>query len=197
MASLGYTCFHCKSPIENDYRCFRCICGRCGKNCSNRFCTVCNLFINPNSPNDSPNLSNDPPHTSSLKQLHCDSCRDPLGDGSLCERCNCKDCGFSHELCACYVLRSKLTFTSDYDQNFCEYSQNDFNHLPHNSYEQESYHSNFNDALYQNTPSFSCECCGGPHYSSDCQSGNTLVYKQFPDNNFDHNLHESQSHQFH
>lgn len=60
MASLGYKCFHCKIPIENGLRCLRCICEKCGNNCSNRFCTVCNLFISPNSLNDSPNSSNYP-----------------------------------------------------------------------------------------------------------------------------------------
>ena len=153
MASLGYTCFHCKSPIENGYRCFRCICEKCGNNCSNRFFTVCNLFIHPNSPDNSPNLSDDPPHTSSSEQPHCFKCGGPLGDGSHCERCFCKECGFYHEFCICYVLRAEPTFTPDYNQNFCEYSQNDYNHIPHNPYEQESYYPNLNDASYQNTPS--------------------------------------------
>jgi hypothetical protein len=264
MASLGYTCFHCKSPIENGYRCFRCICEKCGNNCSNRFCTTCNLFISPNSLNDSPNSSNYPsqpeiraindkpsridPNLSrftvrslsskrtelravteknDLPTLHvyqeqkpetitevveipssqstslvpppefvpCVGCGESLF-GFPCRWCTCEQCGNDIRDGSCLFCGSRNSFAYDPNQNSLNDSSN-FSNYPSHSYEQEPYHSDFNNASYQNTPSFSCEYCGGPHYSSDCQSGNTLVYEQFPDNNFDHNLHESQSHQFH
>ena len=78
--SPGDICFYCKSPMENSYRCFRCICEKCGNNCSSGYCTVCNRFIN---------------------QIQ----------------------------------------------------------------------------------TYSCEYCGGPHYSSDCQARNQFIYEQVPCNN--------------
>lgn len=44
---------------------------------------------------------------------------------------------------------------------------------------------------------YCCEYCGGSHYSSDCQSGSTLVYEQFPDHNYNPSTYHPQPHQFH
>ena len=46
MESPGDICLYCKSPLENNYRCFQCICKKGGNNCSNGYCTVCNRLIN-------------------------------------------------------------------------------------------------------------------------------------------------------
>jgi hypothetical protein len=63
-----------------------------------------------------------------------------------------------------------------------------------------SYHDttdSFHQLPHHETQQFyCCEYCGGSHYSSDCQSGNTLVYEQVPDNNHDSNTYDSQPHQF-
>ena len=63
-----------------------------------------------------------------------------------------------------------------------------------------SYHDT-TDSFYQlphyETQQFNCcEYCGGSHYSSDCQSGNTLVYEQVPNNNYDLSTYDSQPHLF-
>jgi hypothetical protein len=83
----------------------------------------------------------------------CFNCGNPSEEGVFCERCFCKECGFTRGLCMCYA---EPTFTSDYDPNFSNYPQNDFNFHPQNSYEQELY---FNDNSFQNSSNF--ENCGG------------------------------------
>lgn len=58
----------------------------------------------------------------------------------------------------CYASKTKPTFISDYDSN-------DFN-----LYEQVPY---FNNKSFQNAPisqQNGCEYCGGPHFSTDCQT---------------------------
>lgn len=62
-----------------------------------------------------------------------------------------------------------------------------------------SYHdttSLFYQLPHHDTQTYLCEYCGGPHYSSDCQTGNTLVDEQVPDYNCDFSTHYSQPHQF-
>ncbi|GJU84905.1 hypothetical protein Tco_1292451 [Tanacetum coccineum] len=62
-------CFHCKDPLERGERCKRCSCKWCGSGLSEGFCFICasnnkNSSIgdpNPNSFNDSQNLSDYPP----------------------------------------------------------------------------------------------------------------------------------------
>jgi hypothetical protein len=105
----------------------------------------------------------------------CFNCGNSSGEGVLCERCFCKECGFTRGFCMCYASKAEPTFTSDYDPNFSNYYHNDFN-----SYEQVPY---FNNESFQNAPisqQNSCEYCGGPHFNTDCQTR-----KPFPnDNNY-------------
>ncbi|GJZ61356.1 hypothetical protein Tco_0617493 [Tanacetum coccineum] len=62
-------CFHCKDPLERGERCKRCSCKWCGSGLSEGFCLICasnnknssNGDPNPNSFNDSQNLSDYPP----------------------------------------------------------------------------------------------------------------------------------------
>ena len=62
MASLGYTCFHCKSPIENGYRCFRCSCEKCGNYSRGGYCYWCELSTKKslNDPQTSSNYPSQP-----------------------------------------------------------------------------------------------------------------------------------------
>lgn len=64
---------------------------------------------------------------------------------------------------------------SVYNQNpyFYHDTTNSFHQLPHHDTQQ----------------FYCCEYCGGPHYSSDCQTRNQFVYEQVPCNNheFDFN----------
>ena len=164
-------CFYCKSPMENSYRCFQCICEKCGNNCSNGYCTVCTRFI---------------------QQYSCEFCGGPHYE-SVCQSENsfvyeqfsdnnqnfqndqypydspyqtqqfncCEFCGGSHFSSDCQS-GDMLVYEQVPDNNYdCGYNQNPY----------ESQQHQFN----------CCEYCGGPHFSSDCQTGNSL-----PCNNYDY-----------
>ena len=124
--SPGDMCFYCKCPMENSYRCFRCICEKCGNNCSSGYCTVCNRFIN------------------QIQTYSCEFCGGPHYE-SVCQSGN----SFVYEQ------------FSDNNQNL----QND--QYPY-------------DSPYQTQQFNYCEYCEGPHFSSDCQTGNP-----FPCNSYD------------
>jgi hypothetical protein len=71
---------------------------------------------------------------------------------------------------------------SVYNQNPYSYhdTTDSFHQLPH----------------HQSLQFYCCEYCGGSHYSYDCQSGNTLVYEQFPGNDYNSSTYHPQPHQF-
>ncbi|GJW74533.1 hypothetical protein Tco_0133903 [Tanacetum coccineum] len=90
-------CFHCKDPLEEHEHCKRCTCMRCGSGLSKGLCLICASRYgnnpNPNSLNDSPNIS----ENVSQSPLHidhhcCYECGDSLDD-IFCQRCTCKSCG--------------------------------------------------------------------------------------------------------
>ena len=124
-------CVGCGEPLFG-LPCRWCTCERCGNDIRDGSCLFCgsrNSFayeLNPNSFNDYSNFSNYPPQPdlSSFDQQNCFNCGDLLGDGSHCERCFCKECGFNRGLCVCDALRAEPTFTFDHDP--INYSQNDF-----------------------------------------------------------------------
>jgi hypothetical protein len=131
--------------------------------------------------------------------VSCVGCGEPLF-GLPCRWCTCVQCGNDIQNGSCLFCGPSNSFAYDPNQNSFNDSSNFFN-CPSHSYEQESCYPNFKDALYQNTPSqtqqfYCCEYCGGSHYSSDSQSGNTLVYEQFLDNNYDSSTYNPQPHQF-
>ena len=166
---------------------------------------MCNVFIHPNSPNDAPN-SSDYPSQPELKPetitevveiassqstplvpppdlVPCVGCGEPLF-GSPCRWCTCEQCGNDIQNGSCLFCGSSNSFAYDHNPNSLNDPSN-FSNYPSHSYEQESYNPNFNDAPYLNTPSFSCEFCGGPHQGFECQTGNTFVYEQFSGNTQD------------
>jgi hypothetical protein len=149
MSSLDYKCFHCEVPVDDNHPCYKCACRRCGSNISDGFCKWCKE--NPNAFNDSQSLPDHPPQPqlSLFDQHHCYICRDLLEDGSLCKRCFCKECGFTHGLCTCCTFEIENTFT-------CPDFQNNFSYTPHNSFEQEPCYQDFIETSFQNAPNVSC-----------------------------------------
>ncbi|GKC12659.1 hypothetical protein Tco_1009441, partial [Tanacetum coccineum] len=90
-------CFHCKDALGDGFLCRRCTCMRCGSGLSKGLCLICASRYgnnpNPNSLNDSQNISENvsqspPPIT----QNCCYKCEEPL-DGFFCHQCTCKSCG--------------------------------------------------------------------------------------------------------
>ncbi|GJU37666.1 hypothetical protein Tco_1186020 [Tanacetum coccineum] len=90
-------CFHCKDVLGDGFLCLRCTCMRCGSGLSKGLCLICaSRFgnnLNPNSLNDSQNISENvsqspPPITQNCYY----KCEEPL-DGFFCHQCTCKSCG--------------------------------------------------------------------------------------------------------
>ncbi|GKA11883.1 hypothetical protein Tco_0691429 [Tanacetum coccineum] len=90
-------CFHCKDALGDGFLCRRCTCMRYGSGLSKGLCLICASRYgnnpNPNSLNDSQNISENvsqspPPIT----QNCCYKCEEPL-DGFFCHQCTCKSCG--------------------------------------------------------------------------------------------------------
>ncbi|GJV34038.1 hypothetical protein Tco_1394438 [Tanacetum coccineum] len=84
-------CFDCKDPLEEGERCKRCTCKWCGSGLSEGFCFICtsnnkNSSIgdpNPNSFNDSQNLSDYPPQPQ-YQTNSCELCRNDTHYGYDC-----------------------------------------------------------------------------------------------------------------
>ncbi|GKC49859.1 hypothetical protein Tco_1072604 [Tanacetum coccineum] len=96
-SSNQHHCFHCKDALGDGFLCRRCTCMRCGSGLSKGLCLICasryRNNLNPNSLNDSQNISKNisqspPPIT----QNCCYGCGDSL-DGIFSQRCTCKSCG--------------------------------------------------------------------------------------------------------
>ncbi|GJY42213.1 hypothetical protein Tco_0429483 [Tanacetum coccineum] len=90
-------CFHCKDVLGDGEFCQRCTCMRCGSGLSKGLCLICASRYgnnpNPNSLNDSPNISENVSQSPPLIDHHCCyECEEPL-DGFFCQQCTCKSCG--------------------------------------------------------------------------------------------------------
>ncbi|PWA75941.1 pre-mRNA splicing Prp18-interacting factor [Artemisia annua] len=193
-------CVGCGEPLFGS-PCRWCTCERCGNDIPNGSCLFCgssNSFIydqNPNSFNNSSDFYDYPPQPnySSYDQRYCDICGDSLDSTSTyCQRCTCERCGRNliNGFCSFCASENENSYSYDFNPNFSNYPQNDFYLLPQNSYEQEPC---FNNDSFQNTSHFEncgesfenvhhesnpsqqqhgCEYCGGPHFSTDCQTRN-------------------------
>ncbi|GJR72254.1 hypothetical protein Tco_0084619 [Tanacetum coccineum] len=90
-------CFDCKDVLGDGEFCQRCTCMRCGSGLSKGLCLICASRYgnnpNPNSLNDSPNISENVSQRSPHIDHHCCyGCGDSL-DGIFCQRCTCESCG--------------------------------------------------------------------------------------------------------
>ncbi|GKC87121.1 hypothetical protein Tco_1147770 [Tanacetum coccineum] len=187
-----------------------------GGNC--RHCTNVSFgdeFVrnpDPISNDETPNFSYPPsqPQTSSLDQLSCFHCGDPLEDGVHCRWCTCERCGYYLREGFCSFCNSKAgnAFVYDSNPNFFNDPPNVFTHPPQPQYESYSCELCGNDAHYgydcpprvplvyehepgydnyypQNSPSFSqqylcCENCGGPHEKFQRQTRNQNYFESNP-----------------
>ena len=128
MSSRDYHCCNCKGPLDDNNRCSKCKCEKCGEYAPEGFCHWCevarkrelNSIIN-SLKSFSEHLPQ--PQPSSLYLQNCLICRDPLGDNSLCDRCFCNECGLSRGFCICYSSKAENSFA--YDSN-----PNSFNEQP-------------------------------------------------------------------
>ncbi|GJV72581.1 hypothetical protein Tco_1492576 [Tanacetum coccineum] len=106
-------CFHCKDPLERGERCKRCSCKWCGSGLSEGFCFICasnnkNSSIgdpNPNSFNDSQNLSDYPPQ--------------PQYQTNSCELCR-NDAYYSYDCTpqVSFIYNQDPCFNQNFDNNF-------------------------------------------------------------------------------
>ncbi|GJZ00522.1 hypothetical protein Tco_0517951 [Tanacetum coccineum] len=90
-------CFLCKDVLGDGEFCQQCTCIRCGSGLRKGLCLICASRYgnnpNPNSLNDSPNISKNVSQSPPLIDHHCCyGCGDSL-DGIFCQRCNCESCG--------------------------------------------------------------------------------------------------------
>ncbi|GKC06752.1 hypothetical protein Tco_0998362, partial [Tanacetum coccineum] len=110
----------------------------------------------PISNDETPDFSYPPsqPQTSSLDQLSCFHCGDPLEDGVRCQRCTCKWCGYklSEGFCLFCASKDGKSYIDAPNPNSFNDPPNVFTHPPQPQYE-----------------SYSCKLCGNDaHYGYDC-----------------------------
>ncbi|GKC42475.1 hypothetical protein Tco_1060197 [Tanacetum coccineum] len=181
-------CFHCKDVLGDGEFCQRCTCVRCGSGLSKGLCLICASRYgnnpNPNSLNDSPNISENVSQSPPLIDHHCCyECGDSLDD-IFCQRCTCKSCGNGAHYG--YNCPPKVLIISNPEpcnnQTVDELPQT----LP--SFDPTCYSGDGNSFTYDSTPNFvndspnifnpppqpqyvpySCELCGNDaHHGYDC-----------------------------
>ncbi|GJY53749.1 hypothetical protein Tco_0445413 [Tanacetum coccineum] len=181
-------CFHCKDVLGDGEFCQRCTCMRCGSGLSKGLCLICASRYgnnpNPNSLNDSPNISENVSQSPPLIDHHCCyECGDSLDD-IFCQRCTCKSCGNGAHYG--YNCPPKVPIISNPEpcnnQTVDELPQT----LP--SFDPTCYSGDGNSFTYDSTPNFvndspnvfnpppqpqyvpySCELCGNDaHHGYDC-----------------------------
>ncbi|GJS20672.1 hypothetical protein Tco_0449304 [Tanacetum coccineum] len=179
-------CFHSKDVLGDGEFCQRCTCMRCGSGLSKGLCLICASRYgnnpNPNSLNDSPNISENVSQSPPLIDHHCCyGCGDSL-DGIFCQRCTCKSCG--NDAHYGYNCPPQVPIISNPEpcnnQTVDELPQT----LP--SFDPTCYSGDGSSFIYDSTPNFvndspnvfnppsqpptySCEFCGNDaHYGYDC-----------------------------
>ncbi|GJX24429.1 reverse transcriptase domain-containing protein [Tanacetum coccineum] len=172
-------CFHCKDVLGDGEFCQRCTCMRCGSGLSKGLCLICSSRYgnnpNPNSLNDSPNISR---------------VGDSL-DSIFCQRCTCESCGNGAHYG--YNCPPKVPTISNpepcHNQNVDEFPQT----LP--SFHPTCYSGDGSSFTYDSTPNFvddslnvfnppsqpptySCEFCGNDaHYDHDCLPRYSVIHQ--------------------
>ncbi|GJV47906.1 hypothetical protein Tco_1438118 [Tanacetum coccineum] len=135
---------------------------------------------------ETPDFSYPPsqPQTSSLDQLHCFGCKDPLEEGERCQRCTYKWCVYGLREGSCWVCPSR-----DENSSIDVPNPNSFNESP----------NIFTHPLQPQYESYSCELCGkDSHYDYYCPPQFPLVYEQEPcyNQNFSDNYYPQNSPSF-
>ncbi|GKA11708.1 hypothetical protein Tco_0691254 [Tanacetum coccineum] len=188
-------CFHCKDVLGDGEFCQRCTCMRCGSGLSKGLCLICASRYgnnpNPNSLNDSPNISENVSQSPPLIDHHCCyGCGDSL-DGIFCQRCTCESCGNGAHYG--YNCPPKVPTISNpepcHNQNVDEFPQT----LP--SFHPTCYSGDGSSFTYDSTPNFvddsrnifnptsqppmySCEFCGNDaHYGYDCPPQYSVIHQ--------------------
>ncbi|GJX44537.1 hypothetical protein Tco_0261213 [Tanacetum coccineum] len=184
---------------------------RCGSGLSKGLCLICASRYgnnpNPNSLNDSPNISENVSQSPPLIDHHCCyGCGDSL-DGIFCQRCTCESCGNGAHYG--YNCPPKVPTISNpepcHNQNVDEFPQT----LP--SFHPTCYSGDENSFTYDSNlnfvddspnpppqpPTYSCEFCGNDaHYGYDCPPQVPFIYNPEPcynqDFNFPQNLQSFQ-----
>ncbi|GJY21442.1 hypothetical protein Tco_0394008 [Tanacetum coccineum] len=187
-------CFHCKDVLGDGEFCQQCTCMRCGSGLSKGLCLICASRYgnnpNPNSLNDSPNISENVSQSPPLIDHHCCyGCGDSL-DGIFCQRCTCESCGNGAHYG--YNCPPQVPIISNPEpcnnQTVDELPQT----LP--SFNPTCYSGDGSSFTYDSTPNFvddspnvfnppsqpptySCEFCGNDaHYGHDCPPQIPIYY---------------------
>ncbi|GJV01671.1 hypothetical protein Tco_1335240 [Tanacetum coccineum] len=198
-------CFHCKDVLGDGEFCQRCTCMRCGSGLSKGLCLICASRYgnnpNPNSLNDSPNISENVSQSPPLIDHHCCyGCGDSL-DGIFCQRCTCESCGNGAHYG--YNCPPKVPTISNSEpcnnQTVDEHPQT----LP--SFHPTCYSGDENSFTYDSNlnfvddspnpppqpPTYSCEFCGNDaHYGYDCPPQVPFIYNPEPCYNQEFNFHK-------
>ncbi|GJY17124.1 hypothetical protein Tco_0388615 [Tanacetum coccineum] len=165
-------CFHCKDMLGDGEFCQRCTCMRCGSYLSKGLCLICASRYgnnpNPNSLNDSPNISENVSQSPPLIDHHCCyGCGDSL-DGIFSQQCTCESCGndahygYNFPPQVPIIYNPEPSFTYDSIPNFVDDSPNLFNPP-------------------SQPPTYSCEFCGNDaHYGYDCPPQVSFIYNPEP-----------------
>ncbi|GJY18247.1 hypothetical protein Tco_0389738 [Tanacetum coccineum] len=179
---------------------------RCGSGLSIGLCFICASRYgnnpNPNSLNDSPNISENVSQSPPLIDHHyCYGCEEPL-DGFFCQQCTCKSCGNGAHYG--YNCPPQLSIISNPEpcnnQTVDELPQT----LP--SFDPTCYSGDGSSFTYDSTPNFvddspnvfnppsqpptySCEFCrNNAHYGYDCPPQVSFIYNPEPCYNQDFNF---------
>ncbi|GJX63793.1 hypothetical protein Tco_0296693 [Tanacetum coccineum] len=180
-SSNQHHCFHCKDVLGDGEFCQQCTCMRCGSGLSKGLCLICasrhGNNPNPNSLNDSPNISENVSQSPHLIDHHCCyGCGDSLDVPIIPnpEACNNQTVDELPQTLpsfdpTCYS-RDGSSFTYDSTPNFVDDSPNIFNPP-------------------SQPPTYSCEFCGNDaHYGYDCPPQVPFIYNPEPCYNQDFNF---------
>ncbi|GJZ95730.1 hypothetical protein Tco_0668064 [Tanacetum coccineum] len=171
-----------------------CTCMRCGSGLSKGLCLICASRYgnnpNPNSLNDSPNISENVSQSPPLIDHHCCyGCGDSL-DGIFCQRCTCESCG--NDAHYGYNCPPQVSIISN--PKPCNNQTVDEPPQTFLSFNPTCYSGDGSSFTYDSTPNFvddspnvfnppsqppmySCEFCGNDaHYGHDCPPQKIPIY---------------------